>query len=73
MTSAETGPRGAAAPTPASVSSLQRWMQAVITTPGGAAAGLATAEASAERELTPEALESVVLPAARVSSLERLH
>ena len=72
MTSAETDPQGAAAPTPTSVSSLQRWMQAVITTPGGAVDGLATVEASAERELTPEALESVVLPAARVSALERL-
>ena len=72
MTGTETGPRGAAAAPPPSVSSLQRWMQAVITTPGGAVAGLATAEARAECELTPEALESVVLPAARVSSLERL-
>lgn len=57
---------------PEGVARLQRWMQAVISTPGGAEAGLASEAAQAEISVASAELESVVLPASKVGSLERL-
>ncbi len=54
------------------LSQIQRWMQAVITHPGGAAAGLDSVEARAEFDIVPADVERVISPSQQQSSLERL-
>jgi hypothetical protein len=51
---------------------LQRWMQTVIMCPGGAPAGVASAQARGIIDVTPEAVESVATPSRALSALERL-
>ena len=54
------------------LSQIQRWMQAVITHPGGAAAGLDSDEARAELDIVRANVEQVISPSQQQSSLERL-
>ena len=58
-------------PRPETLDTLERWMQAVVMHPDGAAAGVRAAPA---RRLLPEAgrLEDVVLPSKALSAVERL-
>ena len=51
---------------------LQRWLQAVITHPGGAAAGIASSAAQQHCPLPPEAVSELVSPSCRLSSVDRL-
>jgi hypothetical protein len=51
---------------------LQRWMQAVVTHPGGIRPGVASAEASNHLEVDFNQLESVVSPSSMLSGAERL-
>ena len=55
-----------------SLDRLQRWMQAVITDPGGIRSGVASGEARASLEVDLSTLESVVTPSATLSGAERL-
>jgi hypothetical protein len=55
-----------------SLDALQRWMQAVITHPGGVAAGAASAEARVEIERADGDLEQVVNRSQSLSALQRL-
>jgi hypothetical protein len=54
------------------LSQIQRWMQAVITHPGGAEQGLDSDEARAELDVLPADVEQVISPSQQQSSLERL-
>jgi Putative DNA-binding domain len=51
---------------------IQRWLQAVITHPGGIAAGAASDEARREIDVAPEALEQVVTRSRALSAADRL-
>lgn len=51
---------------------LQRWTQAVITHPGGVAAGVASAEARRSLGVALDTLETVVAPSPKLSGAERL-
>ncbi len=57
---------------PAKLATLQSWMQAVVTEPGGAQAGVAGEQARRHLEVTPEGVEAVVTPSHSLSGLERL-
>ena len=50
----------------------QRWMQAVITHPQGAAAGIASADAQANLAVSVDELESIVEPSRARTSVQRL-
>lgn len=54
------------------LSVLQSWMQAVVTAPGGAQAGVAGEPAQRHLQVDSEAVEEVVTPSSRLSGLERL-
>ena len=56
-----------------SLAELQRWMQAVITHPIGAAAGVESAAAQQAIAISAAEVEQVVLPSRACSSLERLN
>jgi hypothetical protein len=51
---------------------IQRWLQAVITHPDGVEAGLASPEARAEIDVSPDRVGEVVDPSQRRTSIERL-
>src|SRR5688572_16099648 len=51
---------------------VQRWMQAVIVHPQGVEAGIRAAAAREHIDVAPEAMEQVVGPSRRQTSLERL-
>ncbi len=51
---------------------LQRWMQAVITHPGGVRMGVASVEARRGIAVEPEAIETIVAPSATLTGAERL-
>lgn len=51
---------------------IQRWLQAVITHPDGVEGGLASPEARAEIDVSPDRIEDVVDPSQRRTSIERL-
>lgn len=51
---------------------LQQWMQAVITHPAGADAGLSTPEAQSQIATSPSDVEQIIEPSRRQSSIERL-
>lgn len=51
---------------------LQQWMQAVITHPGGVAAGVGSASAAAPAAITPEQVERLVTRSQALSGIERL-
>ncbi|HEX3658863.1 MAG TPA: DNA-binding domain-containing protein [Pirellulales bacterium] len=51
---------------------IQRWLQAVITHPGGVGEGIESDEAQQEVTLTPDDVERLILPSRQLSSLERL-
>jgi hypothetical protein len=51
---------------------LQRWMQAVMTHPGGVGSGVASSEARQSISVDTEKLETVVAPSATLSGAERL-
>src|SRR5262245_12156156 len=51
---------------------LQRWMQGVITHPGGVAAGIASDEARQQIALVPEQAERVVTRSQALTAIERL-
>ncbi len=55
-----------------SLNNLQCWMQSVITHPAGVAAGLAATAAQSHIELPPDAVEKIIEPSRRQSSVERL-
>jgi hypothetical protein len=51
---------------------LQRWLQAVVTHPGGVAAGIDSAEARDQIALVPRQVERVVTRSQALSAIERL-
>src|ERR1700727_1403841 len=51
---------------------IQRWLQAVITHPGGVEEGLDSEEARANVDLPAERVEQIVDPSKRRTSVERL-
>ncbi len=51
---------------------IQRWMQAVITHPGGVGSGISSPEARRSVELDAKGLESIVAPSATLTGAERL-
>jgi hypothetical protein len=51
---------------------IQRWLQAVITHPDGVESGLASPEARAEIDVSPDQVADVVDPSKRRTSIERL-
>jgi hypothetical protein len=51
---------------------LQRWMQAVVTHPGGLVSGIASEEAQGSLSVTLSTLENIVAPSAKLSGAERL-
>ena len=51
---------------------IQRWMQTVIMSQGGAGAGVASASARKIIDVAPEDVERVVTPSRALSGLERL-
>lgn len=51
---------------------IQRWMQAVITHPGGVGAGVASADARSNIDVDASALETVVAPSATLDAAGRL-
>jgi hypothetical protein len=57
---------------PPTLNQIQRWLQAVMTHPAGVAAGIESEEARQNIDVTGDALESVILPSRRQTSLERL-
>jgi Putative DNA-binding domain len=54
------------------LNNVQRWMQSVITHPAGVVAGLADLAALSHLELPPDAIEQIIEPSRRQSSIERL-
>lgn len=56
----------------ASLEQIQRWMQSVITHPGGVAGGAASDAARAHLDVAPENLHQVILPSDRLTSDQRL-
>jgi hypothetical protein len=59
-------------PAPRDLGQIQRWLQAVITHPGGASEGIQSDAAQQEVTLTPEDVERLILPSRQMSGLERL-
>jgi hypothetical protein len=57
---------------PANLATLERWMQAVVMHPEGAAAGVRSKPARSLVAVAARDLESVVLPSKQLTSLERL-
>jgi hypothetical protein len=55
-----------------SLKNVQRWMQSVITHPVGVEAGLAAPAAQSHLEILPDAVEQIIEPSPRQSSVERL-
>src|SRR5262245_25059182 len=55
-----------------SLDELQHWMQAVVTHPGGAAAGIASPDARALIAVVPEQAERVITRSKALSAIERL-
>ncbi|HTQ38501.1 MAG TPA: DNA-binding domain-containing protein [Pirellulales bacterium] len=55
-----------------SLENVQRWMQSVITHPGGVEAGLAAPATQSHLEIAPAQLEQIVEPSLRQSSVDRL-
>jgi len=51
---------------------LQRWMQSVISHPGGVPEGIESGSARSELEVPLEGIESVIAPSSKQSSVERL-
>lgn len=51
---------------------IQRWLQAVIMHPDGVSAGIESAEARSEIDVTPDRIEQVVDPSRRRTSVERI-
>lgn len=51
---------------------IQRWLQAVITHPGGVGEGIESDAAQQEVALTPDEVERLILPSRQLSSLDRL-
>ena len=51
---------------------VQRWMQAVISHPGGVGPGAESAEAQRHLSVAPDAIERVISPSQRMSGEERL-
>ncbi len=51
---------------------LQRWMQAVVTHPGGVAAGIDSAEAREQIAMAPRQVERVVTRSQALTAIERL-
>ncbi|HAH45215.1 MAG TPA: hypothetical protein DCM07_10245, partial [Planctomycetaceae bacterium] len=51
---------------------LQRWMQTVISAPGGITAGIASEEAQREIPLLDHQLESVITRSSQQTSQERI-
>ncbi len=51
---------------------LQRWMQSIITHPGGVSSGVASGEARKNIDIQLEDIESIVTPSATLSGQERL-
>lgn len=51
---------------------LQRWMQAVITHPGGVSMGVASEAAREGLEVAPGAIDAVIRPSATLTGAERL-
>jgi hypothetical protein len=51
---------------------IQRWLQAVIMHPDGVEAGIESAEARGEIDLSPDRVEQVVDPSKRRTSIERI-
>ncbi|HUE74971.1 MAG TPA: DNA-binding domain-containing protein [Pirellulaceae bacterium] len=60
------------APKSPTLDALQRWLQAVITHPGGIGVGVQSAAAQQEIDVAPSDVEAVILPSTRQSSLARL-
>src|SRR5438270_9259825 len=54
------------------LSDIQRWMQAVLMHPGGAAEGVASEAARQAIDVAPDQAEQVVTRSAALSGLERL-
>jgi hypothetical protein len=54
------------------LSQIQRWLQTVITHPGGTAAGLDSEAARAQLDVVPADVEQVISPSQQQSSVERL-
>jgi len=54
------------------IDQLQRWLQAVITHPGGVADGVASDEARGELDVAPAELEQVITRSRAQTSIERL-
>lgn len=50
----------------------QRWLQAIVSHPDGAAGGIAAAEAGADGTCAPAAVEAVVLPSQSLTAAERV-
>lgn len=59
-------------PVPRHLDQIQRWMQAVIMHPGGVVAGLQSPAAGEHLSVPVELVEEIILPSARLTSLERL-
>ncbi len=57
---------------PRALAQVQRWMQAVITHPGGIAAGLESEQARSEIDLSAPDVEQVVSRSRNLTSIERL-
>lgn len=55
------------------LSDLQRWMQSVITAPGGVAAGIQSPSAREIIDISPQEVERVIRPSSQLDSLGRLH
>lgn len=51
---------------------IQRWLQSVITHPGGVLSGMQTDAARAQLDVRPADIASVILPSQRQDSIERL-
>jgi putative DNA-binding protein len=55
-----------------SLDAIQRWLQAVVTNPAGVEAGIHSDDARREIDITSDAVETMICPSTRQSSLERL-
>jgi hypothetical protein len=51
---------------------LQRWMQSIVTHPGGVSSGVASGDARKNIDINLEDIESIVAPSATLSGQERL-
>lgn len=57
----------------APLSDIQRWMQSVITEPGGVSAGIESPTAREIIDVSVEQIESVIRPSRQLDSVSRLH